>query len=656
MRDIGQASTILMIVVTVWSLIVLTIGLKRQKPSLIKSGRNGVVAAFMLGTLAIVSLMYGFISRDFSIRYVAEHSNRELPYRYTFAALWGGQQGSLLFWVWILTIFGALVVYQSRKDEDNLTNHALIPIAFCELFFTILITVVVNPFEKLPRPVADGMGLTPLLQHSRMMIHPPTLYTGFISTTIPFAFAVGALMSGAGTSQWLVKCRRWAIFSWITLTAGVMLGGSWAYEELGWGGYWAWDPVENASLIPWFMSTAFLHSIMIQEKRNMLKVWNIILVILTFELCIFGTFLTRSGVISSVHSFAESNIGPFFLTFIGITSVGSLVLGIRRREELKSPNKLDSLLSRESSFLLNNWILAALAFATLCGTVFPVLSEWFTGDKISVSAPFFNKVNVPIGLALLILTGIGPIVSWKKATLSNFKKTFAAPLISGAIGGSIFGFLLSAWGYPILNLKSIYSIICIFGSFFVLATIMSEFYRGSKVRAKRDGLNFFSAIMALIGKNKRRYGGYIIHVGVVMIFIGILGSSAYQKVATKTLAIGESLDIGKFTLKYIKDFSEIEPNVTFQGVELAVLKSGKPVDTLRPSRGTYVRGPEGEPTVEAAIRRRPLGDLYVACTVPQGGQVTLQAYYNPLVNLIWFGTAIMVLGGMVAIAEKTRKK
>ena len=662
--EIGHAAIWLSVFSCLWGIVLLCAGLRYRSYGAVISGRNGVVATFLLISLATGALIYGFVTDDFSMKYVAEVSSHDQPLMYKITALWGRMSGSLLFWLWLITLFGAMVVWQNRRAKDRLGDYALIPVSTVQLFFIILVTGLIegvyNPLARFPNGAAlpDGAGMNPLLQTPSMAFHPPSLYVGFVSLTVPFAFAVGALAAGETGSNWIFRSRRWMIASWLVLTVGITLGGNWAYRELGWGGYWAWDPVENASFMPWLLGTAYLHSVMIQEKRSMLKLWNIVLITLAFEFTLLGTFITRSGVISSVHSFAQSDIGGYFLGFIGFSGVGVACLIYYRWNDLKSPNRLESILSRESAFLLNNWMFVGLTLIILWGTLWPIITEGVTGTKSAVPEAFFNKVVIIPGLLLLFLTGAGPIISWKKLTQSNFKRMFAKPILFGLLGGALM------WGYLALrgHATPVYSVLCAFGGVFVFVAIFNEFYRGAKLRAKRGETSLLQGLSRLIQRNKRRYGGYIVHVGIVILYIGIMGSKGYFLLESKSLRLGESMEVGKYTLTMEDAFRERYSNHTRAGVVVAIEKGGERIGDMRPARGFYDRAGQGEQdTIESAIRHFGLNDLYIALgplpedvpTFVRSGQlVPLQVYHNPLINLVWIGVAVMMIGGIVAMAEK----
>ena len=661
---IGQAAIFLSVLSGLWAIGFLSLGLRARNRNAVQSGRNAVVATFILISIATGALIYGFVTDDFSMRYVFEVSSAAQPLFYKVAALWGAMSGSLLLWLWLLSLAGIIVVWQSRKETtDPLADYALIPIAIVQLFFVILVTGLIpgvyNPLAQFPggQVAPDGQGMNTLLQTPLMAFHPPTLYMGWIGLTVPFAFAVAALVSGRVGSDWILRSRRWTLFSWIILTIGITLGGNWAYRELGWGGYWAWDPVENASFMPWLLGTAYLHSVMIQEKRNMLKLWNILLITLAFQFTLLGTFITRSGIISSVHAFAQSDIGEYFLGFILTSTAAVIGLIIYRWKRLKSANRLESLLSRESAFILNNWLLVGLTLIILWGTLWPIISEAINGEKSSVPEAFFNQVVIIPGLLLLFLTGAGPIISWKKITANNFQRMFLWPLGIGLIGGAL------TWGFLALKGETspVYSVLCVFASVFVVAAIFAEFYRGAKLRAKRQETSLLNGLNLLIQRNKRRYGGYIIHIGIVILYVGIMGSKGYFLLESDSLRIGESMAVGKYKLTMTDAFDKEYANYRRMGVVFDVEKNGKRIGTMEPARHAYFKAKSDEqPTYEAAIQHLGVNDLYVALgTIPQniktGGVVNVQGYYNPLIGIVWIGVAVMVLGGIVAIAEKSQR-
>ncbi len=624
-----------------------------RRTLLSKSARNAGMAICGLVTLAVAALEYFFFTDNFSLAYVAEHSNRALPLFYKFAALWSGQEGSLLFWSWLLSIYAFCALFLNRKKHPELMPYVGVTLAGVQIFFLVLNVFVASPFHILAGAdalgamhmarVSEGSGLNPLLQYPEMVIHPPMLYLGYTGFTVPFAFAMAALLGRYPGEKWIHITRRWTMVAWGLLTVGILLGAHWAYAVLGWGGYWAWDPVENASLLPWITGTAFLHSVMMQEKRGMMKVWNVWLVFVTFMLCILGTMLTRSGVVSSVHAFAESSIGGWFVAFLGIVFVACLAAWYKNRDYLRSDNQLDSLVSRESSFLFNNLILLAACFAVLWGTLFPVLSEWVTGTKISVGPPFFNKVNVPIALFLLFLTGVGPLLAWRKTSYDALRRNFAWPLAAGLAAGVV----AFAFGF-----REFYPLICLILSVFVTLTIGSEFYRGARVISSRDGTNILTAVGELTMRNTRRYGGYIVHFGMVLVFIGITGSAFNQDIQ-KEMGPGQSLSIGPYTI-LCQNFDQLaNNNYESERATLEVFRKGKSEMMLYPERRFFLASQVTETIV--ANESSPLRDLYVvyAGRSPDTNKPVIHAYLNPLVKWIWFGGIVVVLGtGLAMIPDR----
>ncbi len=620
-----------------------------RKPLLLKSARNAGIATFPLVTLGIGSLIYLFFANNFSMAYVVAHSNRDLPVFYKFAALWSGQEGSLLFWSWLLSIYAFFVLFQNRRRHPELMPYVGIVLAGVQIFFLVMNNFVASPFAVLGTPGAggvihliaraDGRGLNPLLQYPEMVMHPPLLYLGYTGFTVPFAFALAALLGRYPGEKWIHITRRWTMIAWGFQSIGILLGAHWAYAVLGWGGYWAWDPVENASLLPWITGTAFLHSVMMQEKRGMMKVWNVWLVFTTFMLCIMGTMLTRSGVVSSVHAFAQSSIGTWFVSFLAIILAVCLWAYWNNRDYLRSDNQLDSVLSRESSFLFNNLILLAACFTVLWGTLFPVLSEAVQGSKISVGPPFFNKVNVPIALFLLLLTGVGPLLAWRRTSFDSLKRNFGWPLLGGILAGAV--------AFP-LGFRNIYSLVCLILGVFVFLTIASEFYRGARVISSRTGENLLTAVGSLTMRNTRRYGGYIIHFGIVLVFIGIAGVPFNRDVQME-MAPGTKMELGSYTLLCQNFDVETTANYEAERGTIEVLQNGKSLMMLYPERRFY---PASQVTgTMVAIHSTPREDLYVvyAGRSPENNRPVIHAFLNPLVKWIWFGGLIVILGTGLAL-------
>jgi cytochrome c-type biogenesis protein CcmF len=591
----------------------------------------------VLLSIASAGLTYAFVTRDFNVEYVAAYSSRDLPIFYTISAFWGGQKGSLLFWAWILGLFASIVVLQNRRKNRELMPYVVGIIAVVLLFFEFILVFMSQPFERLGFIPPDGQGLNPLLQNPGMVFHPTTLYLGYVGFTIPFAFAIAALITGKLGDHWIRTTRRWTIFSWFFLTWGNLFGAQWAYVELGWGGFWMWDPVESASFMPWLTGTAFLHSVMIQEKKNMLKVWNMFLIIITFGLTLFGTFLTRSGILSSVHTFSETSMGPVFLGFIGAVLIFSFGLLSNRMHLLRSRNELDSLISRESSFLLNNLLFVGAAFAVFWGTVFPLISEAVRGVKVTVGPPFYNQVNVPIFLGLLALTGICPLIAWRKASARNLKRNFLRP----ATWGVLVGVVLFA-----LGVRQVYALISFTLSGFVVATIVYEFYRGTRARREISGQNWLRSFRSLIGRNRRRYGGYVIHFGVVLLFIGATGK-AFVKETKATLAKGEIAQVGDYTLTYRGKATYPSRNRYVVAARLEVVNNGKSLGTLTPQKRFYKTSEQ--PTTEVAIRSTLKEDLYVILASYDENTASFKFIVNPLLTWLWIGGIVMTVGTLIAI-------
>jgi cytochrome c-type biogenesis protein CcmF len=651
---LGSLALLLAFLAAVYAVVAGIAGILARRTLLTKSARNAGMSVFALVTIAVACLEYFFFTNNFSLAYVAEHSNRALPPYYKFASLWAGQEGSLLLWTWLLSGYAFFVLFLNRKRHPELMPYVGVVLAGVQTFFLTLNNFVATPFQVIASSdgvgvmhlakLAEGRGLNPLLQYPEMVIHPPMLYLGYTGFTVPFAFALAALLGRYPGEKWIHITRRWTMIAWCFQSIGILLGAHWAYAVLGWGGYWAWDPVENASLLPWITGTAFLHSVMMQEKRGMMKVWNVWLVFTTFMLCILGTLLTRSGVVSSVHAFAQSSIGTWFVVFLAIVFVVCFAAYGKNRDYLRSDNQLDSLVSRESSFLFNNLILLAACFAVLWGTLFPVLSEWVQGSKISVGPPFFNKVNVPIALFLLLLTGVGPLLAWRKTSFDALKRNFAWPLGGGLLAGVIaliFGF------------RDVYALVCLILSVFVTLTIASEFYRGARVISSRDGSNLLTSVGELTRRNTRRYGGYIVHCGMVLVFIGIAGTP-FNKDIQKDLGVGDTLKIGPYTI-LCQNFDQVSNN-NYQSdrATLEVFKNGKSDMMLYPERRLFLTSQITETMV--AVQSSPLRDLYVvyAGRSPESGRPSVHAYLLPLVKWIWFGGIVVVLGTIVALIPNRR--
>jgi len=647
MATLGSYLLLAAFVVAAYAAAMSVAGARRRSNGLIESGVGAfyLVAAIMSAASAII--VHAFVVGDYSIRYVQEASDSVQPLFYKLTAYWGGLDGSIMFWVFMLSLFGSAAVYANRERQRELIPYVVATISVVQMFFLFLMVVHNNPFSTfLTESPTEGRGLSPLLQNFYMAIHPPTMYLGFVGLTIPYAFGMAALITGHLDDSWLRATRRWTMIAWLFLTIGLMLGMLWAYEELGWGGYWFWDPVENAAALPWFTATAFLHSVMVQERRGMLRVWNMSLVITTFFLTIFGTFLTRSGVVQSVHAFGDDpKLAWMFTAFMVTTLVVSFGFVIYRLPLLKARNELDSWMSREAAFLANNWILLFSAFFVLFATMFPTLSEAVRGERITVGAPFFNRWMLPIGLALLFLTGVGPLLAWRKSTLINLRNQFLFPVFLGVVVGvGTVGFGVRMWSAGL----------CFAFSGFVTGTILQEFWRGARVRQGATGTDLFTALIGLVGRNKRRYGGYVVHVGAVLIFLGFAGSNGFKQEETGELRPGQTMTVGDYTVRF--DALKVTDDGQKQMVtgHITVLKDGKEYTKMYPARWSFRRH-EDEPTSEVAIQRSFAEDLYIAMpNYNAADQVAnVRVTVNPLINWLWFGFGVAAVGTGIALLPET---
>src|SRR3954468_9978967 len=643
MAALGSFLLLTTFVVCAYSAVSSFVGARRASPRLIESGIGALYLVAALMTAATAVMINAFLTNDFSIKYVAHYSDSVQPLFYKITSYWGGLDGSIMFWVFLLSLCGSLAVYVNRERHRELIPYVVATISTVQMFFLYLMVAHKNPFTTFVTTVPrEGEGLNPLLQNYWMAIHPPSLYTGFVGMTIPFAFCIAALATGHLDDAWLRAVRRWTMFAWLFLSFGLTLGMIWAYEELGWGGYWAWDPVENAALLPWFTATAFLHSVMVQERRSMLRIWNVTLVIVTLFLTIFGTFMTRSGVVQSVHAFGDDPIlARMFIAFMVAILVFSFGLLIWRLPLLKARNELDSWLSREAAFLVNNWVMLFAALFVLFGTMFPTLSEAVTGQRLTVAGPFFNKWMTPVGLILLMLTGVGPLLAWRRSSFANIAPQFMWPGAAGLAGAAV------AIGY--FKIPFWPSGLCFALCGFVIGTIGQEFIKGAGIRSRNTGTDLVTAMIGLVGRNKRRYGGYIVHVGITLICFGFAGNARKLDEQVQ-LKLGQEMKIGKYTIKSngVKLLDDGQKQMTT--AYLSVFVDGKEIDGLYPAKWAYRRH-EQEPTTEVAIRRTPAEDLYAVL----GGydladqSVTLQVVVNPLVNWIWFGFGVMALGTGIAL-------
>ncbi|HYK63504.1 MAG TPA: heme lyase CcmF/NrfE family subunit [Patescibacteria group bacterium] len=648
MPQLGNLALAISLILAIYSIVANIYGVRWNAPDFVVSARHALWAMCAMVTIAVVVLWVALQRSDFALEYVAAYSSTTLPRVYKFTALWGGQQGSLLFWTWLLSIFTAITAFQNRRRNPEIVPYALAVLAGVAIFFLLMLNFVTRPFDVLAVVPAEGSDLNPLLQNYWMAIHPPSLYTGYVSATVPFAFGAAALITGKLDDGWIRSTRRWAIFSWFFLTLGNMFGARWAYEVLGWGGYWAWDPVENAAFMPWLVMTAYLHSVMIQERKDMLKVWNLALIGLAFGLTLFGTFITRSGVISSVHSFTQSGLGPYFLTFLIIVALAYAALLIFRSGALRSPAEFESYLSREAAFLFNNLMLVGIAFAVFWGTIFPVLSEAVRGVKITVGPPFFNRVNGPLALGLVFLMGIGPLIAWRRTTADNLIRSFRAPVIAGAATGLI---ALIA-GIHLWYVLTAFSLAA-----FVLGTIVVEFRRGVSARTHMVAEPPARALVNLVAKNNRRYGGYVIHVGVIVAFVGIVGSSFFRTEVKKSVHQGDSFTIGSYTLRFEGLDEADTPHLESATARVQVLRpDGREITEMMPAK-LFFKRPQ-QPATKVAIRSTPASDLYlVLAGIDDSGQTaTFEVFRTPLVFWLWAGGLLMVFGTVIVMWPNVRER
>ena len=613
----------------------------KKRRDLTDAARNAVLVAAGFATLAVAGLLYALLVGDYQIQYVWQNSDRSMSLFYKLGALWGGQSGSILFWGWLMSLYAVGVVIRHRNDPDEIVAPALTTLMFIQGFFLTLVGFVARPYTRGAFIPPDGNGLNPLLQHPIMTIHPPMLYLGFVGMAVPFAFAIGALVSGRLGNEWIKRIRFWAILAWLFLAAGNVLGARWAYVELGWGGYWAWDPVENAAFMPWLVGTAFLHSVIIQERRGMFKVWNMLLVMTAFILTITGTFITRSGIVSSVHAFAQSSIGAWFAAFLTFLIVVSIGLIVWRRGLMRSENNLDSLVSREAGFLLNNLILLGGAFTVLLGTFFPILSEAVRHVKVSLGPPYFNTIMTPIGLALLLLVGLGPVIAWKRMSLSGLWKALSLPVVIAVAAAGVL---------VIFGVRHAYALVTFALCALVLMTIVGEFVRG--VRARR-GLGYAHesipvAMGRLIWRQPRRYGGSIVHVGVVMMFIGFAGAAFIGEWEAKSLNPGEKFNAGGYDLTFQGLEESAAPDVETVKADVLVSRHGHDLFRLTPHRNWYRKAEQL--STEVAIYSTWRHDLYVILAdLDDTGHASFKVYINPLVNWFWWGGLVMCLGGILVL-------
>jgi cytochrome c-type biogenesis protein CcmF len=648
MPELGRIALVICLGLSVYAVIAGAYAAATGRRRLALSARNALVACLGATLVAAAVLLVALVRSDFSFVYVADHTSLELPTPYKVSAFWGGQEGSLLLWLLILTAYATAAVLLARRTGGTLIAWVVPVLGVVVTFFSLVLVAVASPFATQAAP-PDGIGLNPSLQNPYMVSHPPALYLGYVGLAVPFAFGMAALLSRRTDELWIVLTRRWTLAAWAFLGIGQLLGAHWAYVEVGWGGYFAWDPVENAALMPWLAATAFLHSVMIQEKRGMLKVWNMLLVIGAFCLSLFGTFLTRSGILNSIHSFTEGPLGAWFLGFICVVVVGSTALVLARLPLLRAKTRLESPVSREATFLYNNLLLVAFCLTILWGVVYPILSEAVRGEQMTVGPPYYNFFLKAFGLPLLLLMGIGPLVAWRRASVRSLGRTFAWPAAIAAL----VGMALLPFGAG----DSIPGLVAYSFSAFVLASIVLEFARGTRARRAISGEPWPTAFGSLVSRNRRRYGGYVVHAAIVLLAIGVAGSSAYDTIREAQLRPGGTMDVGAYTLRYDRLATREGSNAVEQRAIVKVERDGRSLGTLEAGKNSYRA--EGQVSNEVGIRSdwRTGEDLFViAEEIGRDGRVAFEVHVSPLVNLIWLAGAVFLIGSLVALWPDAREQ
>jgi cytochrome c-type biogenesis protein CcmF len=643
--DIGIISLILALGFAIFTMVVAILGASRGLPQLVASAKRSVLTVAFFLILASAALIASFLIHDFGLSYVAQHSNRAMPWYYTISAFYSGQEGSLLYWALMLSIFSAIFVFTAKRAPAALVPYVIATLMGIETFFLIVLVTVSSPFVRLPMPLTDGVGLNPLLMDPGMLIHPPMLLLGYMSFSVPFALAVAAMITGKLDNEWLRSIRRWMLASWSIQTLGLMLGAWWAYHVLGWGGYWGWDPVENAALLPWLAATAFLHSAMVQERRGMLKVWNLSLVIAAFALSIFGTFEVRSGIISSVHSFAYSAIGSYFLAFLCIVIAFSIALFVFRLPKLRPEQEFDSAISREGSFLLNNFLLVGITFATLWGTLFPLISDAVLHQTLTVGPPFYNQVDGPIFIALILAMGIGPLLAWRRTSTRALRRNLGIPALAAAMCAIVL---------PLLGIRDVWANIAFAVCAFTACAILYELWRGMRVR-HRHGEPYIFALYMLFVRYRQRYGGYLVHLGLVMLAVGIIGSNFFQVQQDAVLKPGQELNVAGYKLIYFGNIDRTYSDVEILTAQLQVWHDGQLQQYIYPGSQLYASF-ANQPTSLVSITTFGLTDLYVFLANWNGlSEATIRVFVNPLVPLVWLGGIVMLLGGIICWWPPRRK-
>ncbi|MBI1847405.1 MAG: heme lyase CcmF/NrfE family subunit [Candidatus Rokubacteria bacterium] len=643
--ELGQGGLLVALALALWGSAAAASGGRTGRGALVESAQHAAIGVFALVTGAFALLVVAFLRFDFSVRYVATNTNLGTPFWYRITGVWGALEGSIVLWAWMLSLYTLIVIARHRMRSRDLYPWVLSVMLAIMAFFLLVMTIAAPPFQRLAPVPADGRGLNPLLEDTGMITHPIALYLGFTGFTVPFAFAMAALITGRVSDAWLAATRRWTITAWYFLSLGLLIGGWWSYHVLGWGGYWAWDPVENAAFMPWLTGTAFLHSVMIQERRRMLKLWNIALVILTFSLTLFGTFLTRSGVIASVHAFTQGSIGIFFLTFLSLVVLVALGLLAFRWKDLEAQGQLDSVLSRESAFLLNNVLFVAAAFTVFFGTVFPLLAEAVRGTKVSVGAPFFNQVNIPLFLSLIFLMGIGPLIAWRRASPDNLRRNFLVPVVLGVAGAALFFFA---------GVRSALAVLCLALTVFVAATIGLDLVRATRSRA-RLGETVVPALGRLLLAHNRRYGGFIVHFGILIIAIGVTGSQAWSIQRETTLQRGETTELGGYRIRFDGLDARRESNHEAVLGTFTVTRGAGRAVTMQPAKKFYPQ--EQSPIAGVDYRLGLREDVYLVLGdfAQDGSHATIKVQVNRLVSWIWIGGAVLTLGAALALLPERRR-
>lgn len=640
MAFLGNTAIYLGLAVSVYSLFVILIGVKRQNQRLVNSGKGAILAVFMVTAVTVVVMLYLLGTSQFQFEYVRDYTSSELPLVYKLSALWAGNSGSLLLWLFFLALYNVMVTNSRMLRGNPMVPYVAMILSANTIFFFFILGFVAKPFVLLDPVPAEGNGLNPMLQNPGMMLHPVTLYLGYVGLAVPFAFAMAALILKNIDDFWIKVTRRWTIIAWLFLTLGNLLGAQWAYVELGWGGYWAWDAVENASFMPWLTATAFLHSVMIQERKNMLKVWNVSLIIVSYALTLFGTFLVRSGVLTSVHAFANSDLGLYFLLYMGAAVIAGLYVLISRYHLLRRDSgQFESIFSKESSFLLNNLLLVGAAFAVFWGTNFPLISEAIRGTKVTVGEPFFNQVNGPILLSMLLVMAICPLIAWQRSSLRNIRNNFLIPLV---LTGVLFITLVAK------GISQVWALIAFPIVGFLIMTHIQEFMWGIKARRKMTGEKIPAAAWRLMIRNRRRYGGYIVHFGIALIALGIIGSHNFDSEVMKTVQMGETFEIAGYKLTYqnLAERSEGINDIVY--ADVAVMKNGRDRGTVQAEKVFYGNWPE--PSTEIGLISTYKEDLYVALAAWESdGRATFKVKVNPMVKWIWTGGLIIIIGALFAI-------